>query len=109
MRHEEIDWNTSIEQQVDQLVAAMAKARILIRQIKRKRAERPELITREHYSYFQSAIRSVDQLKLEIETNPLYKLAFLQLSARQKRKQQKMIAKYFGVVAQPRIDGNLGG
>ena len=103
MQHEEIDWSTSIEQQVDQLVAAMVKARKLVRQIKRKTAERPELITREHYSYFQSVIRSVDQLKLEIATNPLYQLAFLQLSTRQKRKQQQMIAKYFGAVARPRI------
>ena len=40
----------------------------------------------------------MDQLKSEIETNPLYKLAFLQLSTRQKRKQQQMIAKYFGAI-----------
>ena len=34
MRHEEIDWNTSIEQQVEQIDAAMVKARKLVRQIK---------------------------------------------------------------------------
>ena len=107
MRHEEIDWNTSIEQQVEQIDAAMVKARKLVRQIKRKWDERPELITSEHYSYFQSAIRSVDQVKLEIEINPLYKLALLQLSTRQKRKQQQTIAKYFGAIVQPRVDGHL--
>ena len=71
MRHEQIDWNTSIEQQVEQIDAAMVKARKLVTQIKRKWDERPELITSEHYSYFQSVIRSVDQMKLEIESKSI--------------------------------------
>jgi hypothetical protein len=108
MGYKEIDWNTSIEQQVDQIVAAVVNARKLVRQIKLKKNGRPELITSENYSYFQSVISSVNHLALEVEINPLYKLALLQLNIRRKRKQQWMISKYFRTVAQVRVDGNLG-
>jgi len=98
MEQEETDWGRSIEQQIEEIVAATAAARKLVRQIKQKKDAHPELITRENYMYFQSVIHSMTQLRWEVEASPLYKEALIELRNRQKRKQQRTVAKYFGSV-----------
>jgi hypothetical protein len=107
MTFDRIDWNTSIEQQVDKIVVAILSARNLVQQIRDKSDARPDLIIKENYYYFQSVIRSMNSLSQDIKTNPLYKPALLQLLRRQKRKQQRTIARYFGSLVQLRTGGNL--
>ena len=94
-----IDWNNSIEQQVDEIVRAMMNAHRLVQQIKLKHGVRAELITKENYSCFQSVICLVRHLMFEIERNPLYQPALLQLSNRQMRKRRRILAKHFGITA----------
>jgi hypothetical protein len=98
MEQEEIDWGRSIEQQIEEIVAATAIARRLVRQIKYKNDAHPELITKENYTYFQSVIQSMVQLRWEVEGSPLYREALVELLNRQKRKQQRTVAKYFGSI-----------
>jgi hypothetical protein len=93
---EKIDWDHSIELQIEQIVAATAMARRLVRQIACKNAAHPELITRENYACFQSVIRSLTQLACEVEASPLYKDALSELRAREERKQRRAVAKHFG-------------
>ena len=102
-----IDWNNSIEQQVDEIVKAMINVRKLVLQIKRKHGARAELITEENYSCFQSVICLMNHLVSEIEGNPLYKPALRQLRNRQMRKRRRILAKHFGITAQA-VDGSLG-
>jgi hypothetical protein len=102
-----IDWNNSIEQQIDEIVRAMSNAQRLVQQIKRKHGVRAELITKENYSCFQSVICLINHLVSEVEGNPLYKPALLQLRNRQMRKRQRILAKHFGITDQI-IDGNFG-
>jgi ubiquinone biosynthesis protein UbiJ len=101
MERDEIDWDHSIEQQIDEIVIATATARRLVRQIKDKRDAHPELITKETYAYFQSAIHSMAQLVREVEGNPLYGDALRELRKKQRRKQQQVLARYFGDIAVP--------
>jgi Spy/CpxP family protein refolding chaperone len=96
MGQDKIDWGRSIEQQIEEIIAVTATARKLVRQIKHKRDAHPELITKESYTYFQSVIHSMAQLRWEVEESPLYKEALMELRNRQKRKQQRTVAKYFG-------------
>jgi hypothetical protein len=96
MEREEIDWDHSIEQQVEQIVNAAAVARKLVRQIAYKNDAHPELITRENYACFQSVIHSMAELVCEVEASPLYESALGELRDRQKRKQQRLVAKHFG-------------
>lgn len=96
MEREEIDWHHSIEQQIEQITIATATARKLVRQIAYKNDAHPELITRENYACFQSVIHSMAQLACEIEASPLYKDALGELRNKQRRKQQRLIAKHFG-------------
>jgi hypothetical protein len=102
-----IDWNNSIEQQIDEIVRAMIRSHKLVQQIKRKHGVRAELITKENYSCFQSVICLMNHLVSEIEGNPLYKPAVLQLRNRQMRKRRRILAKHFGITAQV-FDGNFG-
>jgi hypothetical protein len=94
-----IDWNNSIEQQVDEIVRAMINAHRLVQQIKLKHGVRSELITKENYSCFQSVICLMRHLVFEIERNPLYQPALLQLRNRQMRKRRRILAKHFGITA----------
>lgn len=98
MERESIDWNRSIEQQIEEIVIATAAARRLVRQIRYKKDAHPELITRENYACFQSVIHSMAQLVCEVEGSPLYKGALEELLKRQKRKQRQIVAKHFGSV-----------
>lgn len=98
MEQEEIDWGRSIEQQIEEIVAATATARKLVRQIRYKKDAHPELITKENYTYFQSVIHSMAQLRWEVEGSPLYEEALIELRNRQKRKQQRTVARYFGSI-----------
>jgi hypothetical protein len=93
---EEIDWDHSIEQQIEQIVVATGAAHRLVRQIACKNAAHPELITKENYACFQSVIHSLAQLACEVESSPLYKDALSELRARQERKQRRLIDKHFG-------------
>jgi hypothetical protein len=102
-----IDWNNSIEQQVEEIIGAMINAHRLVQQIKRKHGARAELITKENYSCFQSVICLLRHLVFEVERNPLYQPALLQLSNRQMRKRQRTLAKHFGIATQV-VDGNFG-
>jgi hypothetical protein len=102
-----IDWNNSIEQQIEEIVGAMINAHRLVQQIKRKHGARAELITKENYSCFQSVICLMRHLVFEVEANPLYQPALLQLRNRQMRKQRRILAKHFGITTQV-VDGNLG-
>ena len=102
-----IDWNNSIEQQVEEIVRAMINAHRLVQQIKRKHGARAELITRENYSCFQSVICLMRHLVFEVERNPLYEPALRQLRNRQMRKRQRILAKHFGIRTQV-VDGNFG-
>src|SRR5262249_29642943 len=95
MEREEIDWGHSIEQQIEEIVVATTMARRLVRQIGYKKDAHPALITDQSYTCFQSVIHSVEQLSCEIEANPFYKRALIQLRNRQRKKQQQTIAKYF--------------
>jgi hypothetical protein len=99
MQREEIDWGHSIEQQIEEFVVATAAARRLVRQITYKKDAHPEFITRENYSCFQSVIHSMAQLISEVEGSPLYKEALAELRNRQRRRQQRVVAKYFGDIA----------
>ena len=99
MQREEIDWGYSIEQQIEEFVVATAAARRLVRQIASKKDAHPELITTENYRCFQSVIHSMDLLISEVEGNPLYKEALAELRSRQRRKRQRVVAKYFGDIA----------
>lgn len=103
-----IDWNSSIEQQVDKIVSSITTAEELVQQIRDKKEARPELITDENYYYFQSVIYSLNNLVWDVKTNPLYKPALLQLLKRQNRKQQRTIARYFGSFIQHPVGGKLG-
>ena len=96
MQREEIDWGHSIEQQIEEFVVATAAACSLVRQIAYKKDAHPEFITRENYTCFQSVIHSMAQLISEVEGSPFYKDALAELRSRQRRKQQRMVAKYFG-------------
>jgi hypothetical protein len=96
MEHESIDWNRSIEQQIEEIIVATAAARRLVRQIGYKKDAHPELITRENYACFQSVIHSMTQLVCEVERSPLYKGALEELLKRQRRKQRQIVAKHFG-------------
>jgi hypothetical protein len=96
MGHNCIDWGSSIEQQIEEITVATATARRLLRQIKHKQNAHPELITKENYVYFQWVIHSMAQLAGELEANPLYEEALVDLRSKQKKKQQRVIAKYFG-------------
>jgi hypothetical protein len=96
MQREKIDWGRSIEQQIEQIVVATAAARRLVRQIAYKRDAHPEFISKEDYACFQSVIHSVAQLVSEVEGSPLYKDALAHLHEKQRRKQRRMIARYFG-------------
>jgi hypothetical protein len=102
-----IDWNNSIEQQVEEIVRAMSNAHRLVRQINRKHGARAELITKENYSYFQSVICLMRHLAFEVEKNPLYRPALLQLRNRQMKKRQRILAKHFGITTQG-VDGYFG-
>jgi hypothetical protein len=102
-----IDWNNSIEQQIDEIVRAMSSAHRLVQQIERKHGVRAELITKENHSCFQSVICLMRHLVFEIERNPLYQPALLQLRNRQMRKRRRILAKHFGITAQV-VDGNFG-
>jgi hypothetical protein len=95
MEREEIDWGHSIEQQIEEIVVAATMARRLVRQIRHKKDMHPELTTDQSYACFQSVIHSVAQLSCEIEASPFYKRAMIQLRDRQRKKQQRIIAKYF--------------
>lgn len=96
MGHDRIDWGSSIEQQIEEIVVATATARRLLRQIKFKENAHPELITKENCVYFQWVIHSMAQLAGELEANPLYDEALVDLRNKQRKKQQRVIAKYFG-------------
>lgn len=96
MSHSHIDWSRSIEQQIEEIVVATATVRRLVRQIKRKENAHPELITKENYLYFQSVIHSMAELAREVEANPLYGDALVELRNKQRKKQQRVIARYFG-------------
>ena len=91
-----IDWNTSIEQQVDEIDALLNTARSLMRQIRDKKDTSPALITDKSYQCFQTAICSMHQLIRELEDNPLYRPALLQLCNRQREQRRRSIQKYFG-------------
>ena len=106
MRFSRIDWNNSIEQQVEEIVKAMINAQQLVQQIKHKHGARAELITKENYSCFQSVICLMRHLVFEVERNPLYHPALLQLRKRQMRKRQRILAKHLGITTQV-VDGNL--
>jgi hypothetical protein len=95
MESEKIDWGHSIEQQIEEIVVATAMARGLVRQIGYKKDTHPELITDQNYACFQSVIHSLAQLSCEIEASPFYNRALLQLRNRQRKKQQRSMAKYF--------------
>lgn len=95
MEPEEIDWDRSIEQRIEEIIVAIGTARRLVRQIRRRKEARPELITDENYAYFQSVIHSLGQLTSEVEKSPLYERALQQLRNREKKKQRRTIAKYF--------------
>jgi hypothetical protein len=101
-----IDWNNSIERQIDEIVKAMINAHRLVQQIKRKHGVRAELITKENYSCFQSVICLLNHLVSEVEGNPLYKPALLQLHNREMRKRRRILAKHFGITAQV-VGGNF--
>ena len=96
MRRGEVDWGHSIEQQIEEIVVATAAARKLVRQIAYKNDAHPEFITKENYTCFQSVIHSMAQLISEVEGSPLYKEALAELRNRQRRKRQRVLAKYFG-------------
>jgi hypothetical protein len=96
MEREVIDWDHSIEQQIEQILIATAVARRLVRQIAHKHDAHPELITRENYTCFQSVIHAMTQLVCEVEASPLYKDALGELRDRQKRKQRRTVARHFG-------------
>jgi hypothetical protein len=98
MQRESIDWNRSIEQQIEEIVIATSAARRLVRQIGYKKDAHPELITRENYACFQSVIHSMAQLACEVEGSPLYKGALEELLKRQRRKQRQTVAKHFGSI-----------
>jgi hypothetical protein len=98
MERESIDWNRSIEQQIEEIVTATSAARRLVRQIRYKKDAHPELITRENYACFQSVIHSMAQLACEVEGSPLYKSALEELLKRQRRKQRQIVAKHFGSI-----------
>jgi hypothetical protein len=92
-----IDWSTSVEQQVDDIDALLKTARSLMRQIRDKKDTSPELITDQSYQCFQTAICSMHELIRELEDNPLYRPALLQLCNRQREQRRRLIQKYFGV------------
>jgi hypothetical protein len=96
MDHGRIEWDRSIEQQIEQIVLATATARRLLQQIKCKENAYPGLITKENYAYFQWVIHSMDQLASEVEANPLYTNALAELRNKQRKKQRRVVAKYFG-------------
>jgi hypothetical protein len=96
MDHGRIEWDRSIEQQIEEIVVAITTVRRLLRQIKYKENAYPGLITKENYSYFQWVINSMDQLAPEVEANPLYADALAELRNKQRKKQRRVIAKYFG-------------
>jgi hypothetical protein len=96
MDHGRIDWDRSIEQQIQEIIVATATARRLLRQIGYKENTHPELITKENYAYFQWVIYSMDQLASELEANPLYADALTELRNKQRKKQRRVVAKYFG-------------
>jgi hypothetical protein len=96
MQREEIDWGRSIEQQIEEIVVSTAAARRLVRQIAYKKNAHPEFITKESYACFQSVIHSMAQLVSEVEGSPFYMDALAELRNRQRRKQKRVIAKYFG-------------
>lgn len=96
MQRGKIDWGHSIEQQIERIVIATATARDLVRQITDKKDARPELITKENCTCFQSVIHSMAQLVSEVEGSPFYKDALAELRNRRRRKQQQIVAKYFG-------------
>jgi hypothetical protein len=98
-----IDWSRSIDQQIDGIVAAMIHARELLLQIGRKNDAHPELITSENYSCFQSVIYFMKELAAEVESNPLYEQALRRLISKQRKKQQRIIARHFGAGPQFRI------
>jgi hypothetical protein len=98
MQREEIDWGHSIEQQIEEFVVVTAAARRLVRQIAYKTDAHPEFITRENYACFQSVIHSMAQLISEVEGSPLYKQALAELRNRQRRRQQRVVAKHFGYI-----------
>ena len=89
-----LDWNTSIEQQVDEIDALLNAARNLMRQIRDKKDTSPELISGDSYQRFQTAICSMHELIRELEDNPLYRPALMQLC------QQRLIDNCFGEVLQ---------
>ena len=95
MDREEIDWRHSIDQQIEEILVAANMARGLVRQIGYKNEAHPELITDQNYMYFQSVIHSLAQLAWEIEGSPFYKRALLELRNKQRKKQQRIIARYF--------------
>jgi hypothetical protein len=96
MDHGRIEWDRSIEQQIEEIVVAMATAQRLLRQIERKENAYPGLITKENYSYFQWVIHSMDQLTSEVQANPLYAEALAELRDKQRKKLRRVISKYFG-------------
>lgn len=95
MEREEIDWSRSIEQQIEEIVVATNIARRLVRQIGYKNDAHPELITDQNYAYYQSVIHSMSELAGEVENSPLYEKALISLRNRQRKKQRRVIAKYF--------------
>jgi hypothetical protein len=102
MRYGPIDWNVSIEKQIDEIVALLNDASRLMQQIKYKKYVRPEFITDENYSCFQSVICSMHDAIVEFEDNPLYSRALMQLCNRQKKRRQHTILKYLGYADGPR-------
>lgn len=96
MQYRSIDWNTSIERQIDDVVARLGDARRLMQQIKRKNHAQPEQVVDEHFSRFEAVIGSMHGLITEFEANPLYGRALLQLCGRRKTAQRRAIEKYFG-------------
>lgn len=91
-----LDRGTLIEQQVDEIDALLNRARGLMRQIRDKKNNSPDSITDRSYRCFQTAICSMHRLIRELEDNPLYRPALLQLCNSEREQRQRTIQKYFG-------------
>lgn len=83
------------DQQVDAIDTLLSTACNLLRHIRDTNCP-PGSAADQSCQSFQTVICSVHHLIRELEDNPLYRPALLQLCDRQKRQRQLVIEKYFG-------------
>src|SRR5262245_57865088 len=97
MRNEAmVGQNGLLDRQVDAIDTLLNAARNLLRDIGDGNNRPPGSAAERSCQSFQTVICSVHQLIRELEDNPLYRPALLQLCDRQRGQRQLVIEKYFG-------------